>query len=64
MAITVDFLEKYKHLICEDIPKLQLQSYPHNSVVPEQYRKKFIHSEDSFVKKFCEEYDGREEKQW
>lgn len=56
MAITIDFAEKYKHLICEDIPKLQLQSYPNQPQIPEKYRKQFVYPEDGFVKKFCEEY--------
>ena len=56
MAITIDFSEKYKHLICEDIPKLQLQSYPNQPQIPEKYRKQFVPPEDGFVKKFCEEY--------
>ena len=45
-----------KHLIYKDIPKLQLQSYPNQPQIPEKYRKQFIHPEDGFVKKFCEEY--------
>lgn len=57
MAITIDFSEKYAHLICSDIPKLQLGSYPYSTPIPEEYRKKFIHTENSFVKLFCEEYD-------
>lgn len=56
MAITVDFAEKYKHLVCKDIPKIQLQSYPHKIRIPKKYKKKFIHTEGSFVKKYCEEY--------
>lgn len=56
MAITIDFAERYKHLICKNIPKVQLQSYPHKMQIPEEYKKKFVHTEDSFVKKYCEEY--------
>ena len=58
MAITIDFAEKYKHLICEDIPKLQLQSYPNQPKIPEKYRKQFVHPENGFVKMFCEDYDN------
>lgn len=57
MAITIDFSKKYAHLICPDIPKMQLQSYPYGPQIPEEYRKKSIHTENSFVKLFCEEYD-------
>ena len=56
MAITIDFSKKYEHLICNDIPKLQLHSYPYQNPTPQKYRKKFIHTEDGFVKKFCENY--------
>lgn len=57
LAITIDFSKKYAHLICPDIPKLGLKSYPYSTPIPEKYRKKFIHPEDGFVKLFCEEYD-------
>lgn len=59
MAITIDFSKKNAHLICPDIPKVQLRSYP-SIDIPEKYRKKFIHPEDGFVKMFCEEYDKLE----
>jgi len=59
MAITIDFSKKYAHLICSDIPKIQLGSYPYYSTpIPEKYRKKFIHPENGFVKLFCEDYDN------
>lgn len=61
MAITIDFSKKYAHLICPDIPKLRLKSYPYSTPIPEEYRKKFIHTENSFVKLFCEEYDKSDE---
>lgn len=57
MAITIDFSQKYAHLICTDIPKRQPPSYPYTAEIPEKYRKKFIHPENGFVKLFCEEYD-------
>ena len=60
MAITIDFAKEYAHLICPDIPKVQLRSYPYQITVPEKYRKQFVHPEDGFVKKFCESYDERE----
>jgi len=63
MAITIDFSKKYAHLICPDIPKIQLRSYPYNVPIPENYRKKFIHPEDGFVKLFCEEYDESDRKE-
>ena len=56
VAITIDFAEKYKDLICKDIPKLQLQNYPNQIQIPEKYRKQFVHPEDGFVKKYCEDY--------
>ena len=61
MAITIDFAKKYAHLICSDIPKMTLGSYPYSAPIPEKYRKKFIHPENGFVKLFCEEYDERVE---
>jgi len=57
MAITIDFSKKYAHLICPDIPKLRLKSYPDSTTIPKKYHKKFIHPENGFVKLFCEEYD-------
>lgn len=57
MAITIDFSKKYSHLICHDIPKFRLRSYPDSTQIPEEYRKQFIHPENGFVKLFCEEYD-------
>ena len=61
MAITIDFAKKYAHLIPTGLPKVQLHSYSHNNQVPEKYRKEFVHTEDSFVKKFCEDYGERKE---
>lgn len=58
MAITIDFAQKYSHLICHDISKQRLRSYPNQPQIPEKYRKKFIHPENGFVKMFCEDYDG------
>ena len=52
MAITIDFAKEYEHLICKDIPKLQLQSYPNQPKIPEKYRKQFVHPENGFVKMF------------
>lgn len=52
-GITINFAEKYAHLICKDIPKLQLRSYPYGLLLPDKYRKKFIHAEDGFAYKFC-----------
>lgn len=58
MAITIDFSKKYAHLICPDIPKIQLRSYPEQAPIPEKYRKKLTHPENGFVKLFCEDYDN------
>ena len=53
-----DFSKKYACLVCPDIPKRRLLSYPPSvTSIPEKYRKKFIHPEDGFVKLYCEEYD-------
>ena len=52
-GITINFAEKYAHLICTDIQKKQLHSYPYGPVLPYKYRKKFIHTEDEFAYKFC-----------
>lgn len=37
MAITIDFSKKYADLICPDIPKVQLSSYP-GMDIPEKYK--------------------------
>ena len=58
MAITIDFTKEFADLIHEDIPKIQLQSYPNQLQIPEKYRKQFIHPENGFVKMFCEDYDN------
>ena len=52
-GITIDFAEKYKNLICDDIPKFQLKSYPHSTPAPKKYIKKFVHTEESFAYKYC-----------
>ena len=53
-GITIDFAKKYAHLICDDIPRLQLKSYPYRTPIPQRYIiKKFIHTEDSFAYEFC-----------
>ena len=52
-GITINFAEKYAHLICDDLPRLQLKSYPYNTPLPEEYRKTFIHTEEGFAYKFC-----------
>lgn len=57
MAITIDFSKEFADLICTDIPKTQMESYPNGPQIPEKYRKKFIHPENGFVKLLCEEYD-------
>lgn len=52
-GITINFAEKYAHLICEDIPKVKLP-LPRRSVqIPEKYRKTFIHTEEGFAYLFC-----------
>ena len=60
MAITIDFSKKYAHLIPKDIPKFRLGLSRYTTPIPEEYRKKFIHPENGFVKLFCEEYDERD----
>ena len=57
MSITIDFSKEFADLICSDIPKSQTSSYPNGTDIPEKYRRKFIHTENGFVKLFCEEYD-------
>ena len=57
MAITIKFSKEFADLICKDIPKTQMESYPSSHPIPEKYRKQFIHPENGFVKLFCEEYD-------
>jgi len=60
-GITIDFAEEYAHLICEDIPKLQLKSYPYGSSLSDKYRKEFIHTEEGFAYKFCMSEGKQEE---
>lgn len=60
-GITIDFAEKYQHLICKAIPKLQLKSYPYSTPIPEEYRKTFIHTEESFAYLFCMSEEEQEE---
>lgn len=65
MALTINFSEKYSNLICEDLPKKQLESIEdrggyltsdNKPTIPEKYRKVFVHPREGFVKLFCEEY--------
>ena len=60
-GITINFTEKYAHLICKDIPKLQLRSYSYGPSLPDKYRKKFIHTEEGFAYKFCMSEEEQEE---
>lgn len=57
MSITIDFKKEYADLIREDIPKIRCESYPHRNSIPDKHQKKFIHPENGFVKKYCEDYD-------
>ena len=63
MAITIDFAKKYAHLIPAGLTKVQLYSYPRSNSVPKKYRKEFAHTEDGFVKRFCEDYGERQDKE-
>ncbi len=61
MAITVNFKEKYKHLINNDIPKHQVRfgAGSENGVkatLPAEYSRKFVSPPDGFVALYCEEY--------
>ena len=60
-GITINFAEKYAHLICDDIPRLELKSYPYNTALPEEHRKIFVHTEESFAYKFCMSEQQQEE---
>lgn len=62
-GITIDFAEKYAHLICDDIPKIPLKSYPYGVQIPRNYIKKFVHTEEGFAYKYCmsKEEQKREE---
>lgn len=60
-GITINFAEKYAHLINKDIPKKQLQSYPYSPLLPDKYKKKFIHTEEGFAYKFCMSEEQRQE---
>ena len=59
-SIKVDgFLVKFADLLDADMPRVWLRSEFDSDIpeiattVPEEYRKKFIHTEDSFVYKYC-----------
>ena len=65
MPITINFCEEFSDLICEDIPKYQLTSVEDRggylagetiTIIPEEYRKPFIHTLNGFAAQFCEEY--------
>jgi hypothetical protein len=63
MAISIDFSVKYAHLINDDIPKTIMHTMDDgsdipmlSSDIPDEYRKPFIHTEDSFVTKYCRYY--------
>lgn len=55
----MNFSERYKDLICMDISKFQLKSIYETPkiVLSDKYRKKFIHTPEGFVEKYCKEYD-------
>ena len=38
MAITIDFAKEFANLICTDIPKKQMESYPNRPQIPEKHR--------------------------
>ena len=67
MAITIDFSSKYANLINEDLPRIQLKSKDDYDIpmirenISDKYRRQFIHPEDGFVKKYCEDYDRSNE---
>lgn len=52
-GMTIDFAEKYSHLICEDIPKMTLPLSRRSVPIPAKYRKKFIHKENGFAYNYC-----------
>ena len=54
MAITVNFVQEFSDLICEDIPLIQCKSPPESLQIPEKYRKNFVHTPNGFAKLFCE----------
>lgn len=66
MALKVNFSQKYSNLIFNDLQKYKLTSVEdrggyltgeNRPVIPEKYRKQFIHPTDGFVAQYCEEYD-------
>ena len=55
MSNVLDFSKEYAHLmICSENPKSRLGAYPYCTPIPEKYQKEFIHTENGFVKLFCE----------
>ena len=67
MDIDIDFSLKYANLINKDLPRIQLKSEDDSDIpmissnIPDKYRRQFIHPEDGFVKKYCEDYDKSKE---
>ena len=63
MTITIDFSLKYANLINKELPRIQQKSEDDSDIpmisgnIPDKYRRQFIHLEDGFVKKYCEDYD-------
>ena len=61
------FLIKYVDLLDADIPRVSLRSEFDSDIpdviplVPEEYRKKFIHTEDSFAYKYCMSRDQQKQ---
>ena len=63
MAISINFSEKYAHLINDDIPEVTMHTLDDGNDIPmftgnipDRYRKPFVHTEDSFVAKYCQDY--------
>lgn len=63
MSIEIDFSVKYAHLINDDIPIVTIRTLDDggdipmlSGNIPGKYKKSFIHTEDSFVTKYCQNY--------
>lgn len=64
MAINIDFLKEYEDLIPKVLSPYTVETLDGDSDIPqvtcnipEKYRKSFIHTENSFVEKYCKPYD-------
>lgn len=66
MALKIDFSQKYSNLIIDDLSEYKMTSPEDRGgylagddrpIIPEKYRRKFLHPDNGFVSQYCEEYE-------